>query len=70
MNTHLYVSPLDLESYLIHVSFFALAARKPKTKFYIQLLIIPHLQYLCLYLPFAFYTVQVGFDLIGPRVVS
>ena len=54
---------------IIHVSLFALADRKPKTKFYTQLLSISQTQYLCLYLTSTFHTVQVDFDLIAARVL-
>lgn len=67
--THIYAILLDHKRHIIHVSLFALASRKPKTKVYIQVLSIPQPQDLCCYLIFAFHTVQVDFDLTVARVL-
>ena len=69
LTEHICVILLVHKGYIIHVSLFALADRKPQTKFYTQLLSISQTQYLCLYLTSTFHAVQVDFDLIAARVL-
>ena len=65
----MYVILLVHKGYIIHVSLFALAARKPAARFYTQLLSISQPQHLQVYLTSTCYTGQVDFHLIAARVL-